>query len=40
MKMYEDMMPGGTESSAPGGGVAMRTLSLMTVRSSGKLAIE
>jgi hypothetical protein len=39
-KMYDDMMPGGTESSARGGGVAMRTLSMMMSRSSGKLAIE
>ena len=27
-------MPGGIESSAPGGGVAIRTFSLMTVLSS------
>ena len=40
LKMNDDMMPGGIESSAPGGGVAIRTFSLIVVRSSGKLAIE
>ncbi len=35
LKIHDDMMPGGTFSSAPGGGVAMRTLSLTTVFSSG-----
>ncbi len=39
-KMYDDMMPGGADSSALGGGVAMRTFSMMISRSSGKLAIE
>ncbi len=35
VNMYDDILPGGTSSGAPGGGVAMRTLSMMMPFSSG-----
>jgi hypothetical protein len=34
-KMYEDMIPGGVPSGARGGGVAIRTFSMMMPNSSG-----
>ncbi len=34
-KIHDETTPGGTSSAAPGGGVAMRTLSITTPFSSG-----